>query len=513
MPTVAFDHRFGKLAARAADIVLFAFAIGLLAWKALAEVDATWDSLNYHLPFAARRAGLQPADAYTFQAWLEQCYAGMPALPYHVYGWLWRIAGTANAANLASVVVFATFCVVFGRAARAPVIIVAAALAAIPVVHVNLTSVYTDLGANLSFAAALVLVTLIVVEPDRPILPRLLGVLACAALAANIKVQFMALAGVLVPAVLLFLAVLRHEGRPILARVVAEASRDRLWAAALAVMLIAATYAPAVDNWITHGNPVYPVAVSLFGTTLPGTAPDGLYLEPQYLRDAKQPTRWALSVLDYRALGGRPLAYTIGQGNVPAGSDSLRMGGYLGLFALFNVVVFVVATVTRGGIHWLVLSGFAAMTVVVANLPGSHELRYYAFWMIYLVTMNLAYAWRWAINAWDRRYMAIAAVAALGFTGAVTGFNYVATGVTYVLPRFASLDKLAAAISLPQIYQPRIEDGKTYCLVNWGPYPMLGSPLLHPHRSFRAVEGFGGVCPDGATVMDLGVLQAAGAAQ
>jgi hypothetical protein len=436
----------------------------------------------------------------------------LPALPYHVYGWLWRVAGTANAANLASVAVFAVFCAVLGRAARAPVIVVATALAAIPVVHVNLTSVYTDLAANLPFAAALVLASLIVVERDRPILQRLLGVLACAALAANVKVQFMALSGALVPALGALLVALRCDGRSLAARVREEVSRTGIWSAGLAALLIAATYAPALDNLIAHGNPVYPVAVTLFGKTLPGVAPDGLYLEPQYLREASQPTRWLLSVLDYRALGGRPLAYSIGQGNVAAGSDALRMGGYLGAYAVFNVAVFVFAAAARGGIHWLVLAGFAAMTVAVANLPGSHELRYYAFWMIYLVAMNLAYAWRWAGNLWDRRYLAIAALSALVFTGAVTAFNYVATGVTYVLPRYASLDQLAAAISLPRVYEPRIEDGKTYCLVNWGPYPMLGSPLFHPGRTFRAVEGFGGVCPDGAIVMDLGELQAQGAA-
>ncbi|MGZ6780461.1 MAG: hypothetical protein ACXVGO_15885, partial [Mycobacterium sp.] len=48
------------------------------------------------------------------------------------------------------------------------------------------------------------------------------------------------------------------------------------------------------------------------------------------------------------------------------------------------------------------LGGVVATTAVVACLPGSQELRYYDFWMISLVTMNVIYLWRFGDIAVER---------------------------------------------------------------------------------------------------------------
>ena len=60
-----FGSIFGKV-----DGLLFCLFIAVILTKSITDLDLTWDSLNYHLPFAARRAGLIPADVYQFQNWL-----------------------------------------------------------------------------------------------------------------------------------------------------------------------------------------------------------------------------------------------------------------------------------------------------------------------------------------------------------------------------------------------------------------------------------------------------------
>ena len=90
-----FSSGLGK-----ADVLLFGLFIAVILIKSVTDLDLTWDSLNYHLPFAARRAGLIPAQVYQFQNWLEDCYKGIPAVPYYIYGFLWRVSRNINTPNL-----------------------------------------------------------------------------------------------------------------------------------------------------------------------------------------------------------------------------------------------------------------------------------------------------------------------------------------------------------------------------------------------------------------------------
>lgn len=492
-----------------ADPAVFAVMIALLALKAISEVDAVWDSLNYHLPFAARRAGLIPADAYRFQEWLELCYQGIPALPYYLYGALWRLFGTANAANLVSVAAFAAYVLIAGRLIEAPRTIIAIALLAIPVIHVNVASSYTDLTTNLSFAGVLIIATLIVVEPTRPMIPRILGMLAMAAVAANFKLQYVGLVGGFVPLFFVMLMGFRHDGRPLMAAFKTELTGSPAWTKLALLGLIAVCYASAAKNAYFYGNPFFPIAFNFAGFTLPGVPADNRFHAPQYLIGAPQPFIWGASVLEYLALGWRPLPYTIGQGNVAETVESTRMGGYLSFFVLFNLAIFALATLSRGGRHLLILAGFILLTVAVSFFPASHELRYYSFWMVYLVTMNLAYCWKWQAGLVHKTYFAVTAAAAFAFVTAVTGGDSILLRDRHPMPRFASLDAIISLFQLNDRYLPLVQDGRRYCLLNWGPYPIIGAAHFYPGRNFSVVEAEATGCPPDAEAVDFAALRAA----
>jgi len=491
------------------DPAVFGVIIALLAIKAISEVDAVWDSLNYHLPFAARRAGLIPAEAYRFQEWLELCYQGIPALPYYLYGALWRLFGTASAANLVSVVAFAGYVLIAGRLLDAPRVIVAVALLAIPAIHVNISSSYTDLVTNLFFAGALVVATLIIVEPSRPMVGRILAMLAMAAVAANFKLQYVGIVGGFVPLFFVMLMIFRHEGRPLSASLRTELGGSPLWVKVALFALVAACYASAAKNWYFYGNPFYPITIEVFGHALPGVSDENRFHAPQYLIGTPQPFIWAASVLEYLALGWRPLPYTIGQGNVDATVESTRMGGYLAFFVLFNLAIFAMATLSRGGRHLLVLAGFVGLTIAVSLFPASHELRYYSFWMVYLVTMNIGYCWKWQAGLVHKTYFGIVAAAALAFVTTITGGGYIFLRDHYPVPRFTSIESIITLFQLQERYLPLVQDGRRYCLVNWGPYPIIGAAHFYPGRNFSVVEAEATGCPPDTEAIDFAALRAA----
>ena len=99
------------------------------------------------------------------------------------------------------------------------------------------------------------------------------------------------------------------------------------------------------------------------------------------------------------------------------------MGGYCAAFVLYNLGIFVWATLCGRSPRKALLGGFLVLTLVVAFLPSAHELRYYSFWMLYLVTMNIALLWKWQEDSAGRRHFSFVAVAVFIFVASITGWS------------------------------------------------------------------------------------------
>ena len=468
--------RFGSSFARV-DALLFGLFIAVILTKSITDLDLTWDSLNYHLPFAARRAGLIPAEVYQFQNWLEDCYKGIPAVPYYIYGFLWRVSRNINTPNIVSGLAFAGYCFFVARTFRAPLTMAAIAFAAIPAIQLNLSSVYTDLVTNVCFAGGLVLVTLILVERKQPLLWRTLGALAFVSVSANFKVQFMALGGMFVAVFAIILFMVKDDGKRLLWVLGDELKRASLPVKALLPILVLCCYASALKNTIFYHNPLFPVGVSVMGHhVLPGITAADVYHEPRYLDGSPEIIQWTLSVLEYLSLGFRATPYSLGQGGVAADSQGLRMGGYCAAFVLYNLGIFVWATLGGRTPREALFGGFLILTLMVAFLPSAHELRYYSFWMLYLVTMNIALLWKWQEDSVGRRHFTFVAAAVFVFVASITGW-------TAFTRKNLTVKGYIAALNLGTIYEPHLEEGGRYCLVNWEFNPMLGSSFFHRGRT------------------------------
>ena len=94
----------GRLMLVGALVLLVALA--LKGWQ---DIDGAWDSLWYHMPFAALRVGLVSQKQYQISQWLFTYYDGFPSLPDYLQGIAWRLTSRPQAANLVSL--FALVCV------------------------------------------------------------------------------------------------------------------------------------------------------------------------------------------------------------------------------------------------------------------------------------------------------------------------------------------------------------------------------------------------------------------
>jgi len=135
-----------------------------------------------------------------------------------------------------------------------------------------------------------------------------------------------------------------------------------------------------IRNLYTFGNPLYPVAWSLFGHSFPGPYPSNLsdHWDPAYLRGTAQPLKWILSILEFHALDSRYTPYTLGMADVGPDAKSLRMGGYFGFYVVFNLLVLAyIVFRKRDRRAYLFAAAFLIGSVATASLPASHELRYF----------------------------------------------------------------------------------------------------------------------------------------
>ncbi|MFT3764265.1 MAG: hypothetical protein QM820_01895 [Minicystis sp.] len=433
---------------------------------AVHDVSTTWDVWYYHLPFAARSTRLVGPDAYAFHATNQARYDGFPLLAERLQGLLWRLTGRPESGNLVAFGALAAFVAWLRRAHRVPLHLAALALLAVPLVQLHASSCYIDLPSNLAAAALVIQVLRLYAVPEPASERTLFRILALAAVVVNMRFQ-------LHPLTALCLVAAAPRVLPPLWR---APSRRPLLLAALALPIV---FAAPLYNLAVHHNPYYPMKLSLLGITFPG--PEGVYSNaPPYLEHTPRPLRWLYSVLE---IGIRPFSerrrWTIDQW-APEGLTANRMGGFFGAYAVIQVALLV----------WLAARdpsrrarrsalGFGVLTAFTAMWPQSHELRYYMYWMIVLVALNLILLAERDDAARIEPAVGVVCAAALGVVLWVTEAGYAyPSGST-----FAELlrDKVDARIL------DRIKDGDCIC-VRKEPWTFLYAAPFHAPRRYAVKE-------------------------
>ena len=432
------------------------------------DVSTTWDAWYYHLPFAARLGGVVPASVFRFHSTNQARLEGFPLLAELLQGLLWRITGRAESANLVALAALGLFVAHLRQTFKVPWHLGALGLLAVPLVQLHATSAYVDLFGNLAATAFLLGVGRLYFRGLGAEKPSLAFLLATAAAALNSRFQLHPIVGLG-----MLVAAPRALG-PLVK------GRDVRRLGAVSASLPFVFFSP-LKNLIVHKNPYYPMRLSILGVELPG--PEATYSHsPPYLASAPRPVRWVYSLLE---IGIRPMRetrrWTIDQW-MPSDSTGNRMGGFFGGYVVFNVALLVFLAVKRPAARRPAL-GFLGLSLVASMLPQSHELRYYLFWMITLVALNLALvagsggeeAKRERGGAW----LGLACTAALGVVLWVTEAGYAyPSGSTF---RELVSSKVSAGT------MGEIGAGDRVC-VEREPWSFLYSSTFHPEKGAYAVR-------------------------
>ena len=449
-------------AAKIADRALAVFAGLLLVSLAIAawhDVSKAWDVWYYHLPFAGRITGMVDASSYAFGRMNQARFDGFPLLGEALQGLLWRITGRPECAAFVAFAAVPGLAWFLKKTMGVPPHLAVLALLAVPLVQIHATSCYVDLPANACVTMLALLVFRQIARREAPSLRVLAGGGALAIAAANTKFQLVPV--VVVTAGMLVVISLRRD----------QQRRARLLVIALAFPLVFAT---PLKNVVRHGNPVWPVEIHLLGTSLPHL--EGAYASsPDWLADVPRPLRWSASVLE---LGLRPVEsharWSLDQWTPPR-EHGYRMGGFFGGYVLVNVAALVLAAFVRRSRQSRVALWFAGGATIVASvMPQSHELRYYLFWMLLLVSLNLV--------VWSRERpvtLGVVVTLALAIVAWSTGGTYLyASGDSFATLVEGRVDRAALERALP---------GERVC-VSRAPWTFLYAPRFHPERTYTVQE-------------------------
>ncbi len=480
---------------RVLSTTLWAFAalvLAALVARGLSTFDVSWDALAYHLPFSGRLAGLCSKDCYVMMDGLEERFRAFPKSIHYLQAALWRLTGTPYSLGIVNLAAAVGLCVFLRALFRVTLPLAVLAVLAIPLVLIHATSYYVDLATNVAATVALLLFYTLLAEPERFTPTRLIAFFLACAVFANAKPQMIIPGGLMAGAMVATLLVLAwRRAAPFV-----TATLKPALAASVAVVGLFLVAVTPLSNLVTFGNPVYPIGVTIGPLSLPGPErADQSISIPHPLASIPAAGRWAMSVLEVNAYNFRETPWVIDQGGVAQDKPSFRMGGYNVAFILFNLLVLMfqarsAAVPPRAAKSATAL--FLATTVVTSLLPLAHELRYYMFWPLTLVSLNLILLHAGAQDPEQRngmiRLYAVGVLVAFLSAALVTGGRYL------LAPHDQNVALLLRGTGIADQVAATVKDGDVACLRETAPLSYLYAPIFHGNRPYTAAEGTAGPC-------------------
>ncbi|MDJ0634752.1 MAG: hypothetical protein QNJ34_16300 [Xenococcaceae cyanobacterium MO_188.B29] len=457
-------------------------ALVSLFFKAIIDVDKSYDTWFYHVPFAARIWGIIPAELHTFYDTEEYRFVGFPLLVEFLQGFFWFITQHLQAGNLVCFFSLILYCYFLKAYFKVSIYYSAIALLAIPLVQIHTTSFYVDLPGNLCLSTLIMLTYLLYIKQGIEVYNRrnLLLIFFSAVAAANIKFQ-------LVPLVFLLLCFV--VARIIWLRCQQIQTRTKLyrWLLTFIPTIFFASlliFATPIKNVALYGNPFYPIRIEIAGQVLNHQL--GFYQHAaDSIKDAPQAQRWLYSILEINSP-----QWSIDQWS--PNPNKSRLGGFFGGYVLFNLILLGYLFI-RHRCHQTstAIILLAVMSTITAFAPQSHELRYYLYWMITLVSLNL-YLVTYLEKSSSQRTQLLNPLN-LGFICLVfLAVVITKTNFVYIKPNFYTLDKHLQYVVNPKILK-QIQPGEKVCLINKSKqyrktngYPVYFHPQLNYSYSIKS---------------------------
>ena len=449
--------------------------------KGIIDVDGTYDTWGYHLPFAARIWGIVPAEQFIH---MEERFRGFPLLGQFLQGFLWRITQrvqTANLVGFASLVLYGYFLKSYFKV---PYYLTAIALLGVPLIQAHAVNCYVDLLGNIFLSMSIMMAYVLYKQRNLPTVRDLSVIFFSNFGVSNTKPQ-------LEP--LVFLVLVFISLRIIWLHWLNDKNNISAWllkAVPIAFLASLLIFFTPVKNIVIHGNPFYPVRIEIAGKVLNHALP--MYSEaPGYLADAPKAQRWLYSILDVNSAYWNHDLYS-------ANIDRNRMGGFFGAYVIFQIALLIYLIVTKPN-RDTYTAGLLVfiMSLVAANFPQSHELRYFMYWIITVISLNLYLVKNYHNRVVQPRYLGLISLVALIIVGSKT--NYV-----YLKPSFNTLEKFKDK-KIDRVAIAQIEPGENICLPNRYPYTFGYTPWFHPNSNYTYSirSAFLEPCADSDRVIDV----------
>jgi hypothetical protein len=468
---------------RPVEIAGSAMAVGamvVLALRASLRLEQRWDTFMYHLPFAARHAGL--GVPYDFWPYIQACYEGFPPLPEFLQGMLWRATGSINATGVLNYLALGLFFFFCWRYLGARLWVMVLLCLTAPLVLIHAASSYVDLFSNALLAIGVTaFLTMLLFDRwgDKKLLMWALAGMAGAMWSKYATVPIVAV---------LFIGQMVVYGRRWSDL---KARRFLGWVLmALVVALI-----PYLKNLGIHHNPTWPGGIPSLKNTFPYLIDSSSMQQlqsPPHLRDASRVTLFIHSIFEI----GHPVSYPnrerwiIDQGNA---GIAYRSGG----FWVVGVITAGLAAILLGFLsarrHGVIIfTALATLLCLISVLPESHELRYFQF-----LPLTVAALVAMLIPRVHSRYPAVTLVLLLLFLGE---FVWIAkVNRAYYRVERVGYEQSAEYWGIKPLWSS-LEPGGSYCAVGFEPVAfLLTGPTMREFHIFDRPEA--GLCPPGVTIL------------
>ncbi len=444
-----------------AGVAMATVAMVVLALRAALRLELRWDTFDYHIPYAARHAGLHIP--YESPSFLDACYHGYPPLPELLQGVLWRLTGSINATGVVNYLAFVLFLFFAWRQLHVRPWLVAVISLTAPLVLIHAASSYVDLFANALLAigvSGFLAMLLFDRWQETPLLMWSLAGLAAAAWSKDSTIP------VVFPVFACLLGVygwrMAHaRGRGHFIRV---------------VVLFIVALLPYMKNTIVYHNPTWPrMDVMFLRGHVPHLLDKGAESElqtPPPLLHASRTSLFFHSLFEINHPTSYPHRerWIIDQGNAWI---AYRSGG----FWVVSVITTALAAILLGLLSRLrdgliVAAAIAVLWLTLSVLPQSHQLRYFQFLPLTIAAVIGMLLPR------VRTLYPVTALAILCILLCEFGYVSKVNHVYYRVERVGYAQ--AAAIWGADRYWSKMEPGKTYCAVGLEPTGiLLTGPTMH----------------------------------
>jgi hypothetical protein len=428
--------------------------------KAALDIDNNYDPGWYHLPFAGRIWGILPRSMFIGdEKWFEPRFAGFPLLAHFLQGFLWRLTGRMQSANLVGFFAVIGYLCFLRKFFQVPLYLSAIALFSIPLVLTHASTSFVDLLGNIGTSILVMMTFRFYQNQQLPTKAELLMAILGAAIAVNTKTQLQPL---------IFLILIVTSWRLVWlywqkSLGIKQLVKKLVKILPLAIIASLIIFASPIKNTLVYQNPFYPIKVQVGGIVL------NHKLSPEAYDGGNRQINWLTSVLDIET----PLTWTPDQWSTVIQRN--RRGGFFGAYVVFNLLL-LLGFFLRELIHNKSLpprdrsqaAKFALLTAIAMslpplNFPQSHELRYFMYWMIVLVSLNLYQIAlpknRQLLGKWlQSPYMGLV-------YGIFLTIVLVKTQALYVKPSFLSESEYVK-FGVKQQYLSKIQPDEQVCLIS-----------------------------------------------